>query len=118
MVRAMDDEEEGSGPDLTLLLVHVCHPRGRPSEPAPQRPQWERPPISVMSAICPCLRYDEVTEAGEVCEELPLYCRSCHRYFLVEGAADVSLDIALLHLLWWVWHMKGLSERVEQRVTD
>ena len=114
----MDDEEEGSQPDLTLQPVRVRRPQGRPPKPAPQRPRRERPPASVLSATCRCLRCDEVTEEAEVCKELPVYCRACYRYLLVEGAADVTLDVALLYFLWWGRHLKGLSEQTEQRVTD
>ena len=45
-----------------------------------------------------------------MCEELLVYCHLCYRYLLVEGAADVTLDVALLHFLWWGQHMGGLSE--------
>ena len=58
-----------------------------------------------------------MTEVGKVAS-VPVYCQDCYNHLLVEGAADVTLDVALMHFLWWGRHMDGLSEHVEQRVTD
>ena len=49
---------------------------------------------------------------------MPVYCKDCFNHSLMYGFGNPTEDLALMHFVYWVRHLPGISEETAKQVLE